>query len=167
MKERARAADIHPASDGELERSFIRIRSHLVHNIAIDWALLTPEDLVESISIVRNLMPDCQPNRDLNLAFDMTVETLNTLKTAATHRILAAEVNRGYMIYADACYAVRACQAHLTVLRRRRRIAEINHIISRRDLGRPAIAFDDSDPAADNDFSESDGESENMEEGAP
>ena len=166
MKERARAADIHPASDGKLERSFRHIRSRLVHNITIDWALLAPEDLVESISIVRNLMPDCQPNRDLNLDVDITVERLNTLKTAATHRILAAEVNQGYMIYADACYAVRACQAHLTVLRRRRWIAEINHINPCRDLGRPAIAFEDSDPAADNDFSESDGKSENMEEGA-
>ena len=47
-------------------------------------------------------MPDCEPNRDLNVDSEITVEALNTLKTAATHRILAAEVCRDYMIYVDA-----------------------------------------------------------------
>ena len=80
-------------------------------------------------------MPDCKPNRDLNVDSEITVKALNTLKTATTHRILAAEVCCDYMIYyADACYAVRACQAHLEILRHRQRVAKMDHFLSRRDL---------------------------------
>lgn len=160
MKERARAADIY-WHDDETKSAVSRIQSRLVHYITVDWAILAPGDLIEMIHIVRELMPD---RDDLNMRPEIEIDFVNKLKTAAMHRILAAEVSHGHMIYANACYAVRACQAHLEILRWRRLEAEINHVLNREDRVRMPIDFEDSEGGGD-DYIER--ENENVGEGEP